>query len=89
MKRPWRVVHNSPNKRVLIRPRNRPRVPQPKPIHAAPVAPPADDWSWVGAILKELAPVCALFFVLWIIIAYWEIILVGMVIIGIALLFKK
>jgi len=76
MKRPWRVVHNSPNKRVLIRPRNRSR----KIIHAAP---PATDWSWLGDVWNVLLPVFVIVLVLCIIVAYWEIILWGAVIIGI------
>ena len=88
MKRPWRVVHNSPNKRVLIRPRNRPRQPpQPKPIYIAPSAPPADDWSWIFDILRVLAPVFLIILVLWVIIEYWEIILGCLLVIGIGRLF--
>jgi hypothetical protein len=84
MKRPWRVVHNSSHKRVLIRPRNRPRpIPHPKPAPIVPVAPPADDWSWVFDILRGLAPVFLVILALCIIIAYWEIILGCLLVFGI------
>ena len=86
-RKPWRTVHKSSNKIVMIRPNDRPRrAPQPRQVHTVHVAPPAEDWSWLWTVL---APLFLIFLVASIIIAYWEIILVGLLAIGIGRMCKQ
>ena len=90
MKRPWRVVHNSPNKRVLVRPRNHPRqVPKPRPVRTVIHAPSDDIWEIILAVLGVAVVVSVLYGLVLLVIAYWPIFVIGLMIVGIAHLCKR
>jgi len=90
MKRPWRVVHNSPNKRVLVRPRNHPpQVPKPRPARTVIHSPPDDIWEIILAVLGVAVVVSVLYGLLLLVIAYWPVFVIGLMIVGIAHLCKR
>ena len=71
----WRTVYSSSHKRVLVKPRNRPRITA-VPSHGCHIPSTADDYSWLWWIVLAIVAIFVGGVILEYLLNFWWIILI-------------